>query len=232
MTRPTVLLFDIDGTIITTGGAARAALETAVASLHQLPEFKAEFPFGGMTDYAIMRGALTQLGHTVDDDALEAAITHYLERLDDVLSASNRVEVQPGIEDVLDMAVHCAHIALGLGTGNVERGARIKLEPHDLNRYFDFGGFGCDHEERPALILRGAERGAEALGEPLEACRVVVIGDTVRDIQAAHANGFECVAVCTGGVSREVLEAAGANWCFETLADAGAFDAILEGHPA
>lgn len=230
--KPTVLLFDIDGTIITTGGAARLALETAVADLYALPTFAAEFPFGGMTDRGIMRGALTQLGQATDDTAIDAAVAHYISRLDGVLADAPRYIVHPGIREVILRAQGYENIALGLGTGNVEAGARIKLARVDLNAPFAFGGFGCDDEDRAALILAGARRGVAQLNTTLDACRVVIIGDTTRDVDAAHANGFECVAVCTGGVSREVLEGAGADWCFETLADPGAEEAILYGRAA
>lgn len=227
--RPTVLLFDIDGTLITTGGAARTALETALARLLGVAEFSAAFSFGGMTDRAIMRRALSQGGVVVDDRAIDEAIALYLGLLDTELARAPRYEVHAGVVPVLDRVLERDGFAVGLGTGNVERGARIKLDRVGLNPYFAFGGFGCDAECRPTLIRRGAERGAERLGRTLDECRIVVIGDTSRDVHAAHENGFECVAVATGGEAADALTDAGSEWLFHTLADDGAADAIVNG---
>lgn len=227
--RPTVLLFDIDGTLITTGGAARAALEDAIAGFIGADGFEAAFSFGGMTDRAIMRRALQQAGRDCDEPTIDALIERYLAGLEDSLARAATYRVHEGVREVLDSAQPLDHVSVGLGTGNVEAGARLKLAPVDLNTYFAFGGFGCDAEERPALIRRGAERGALRLGLPLDACRVVVVGDTPKDVDAAHANGFECVAVATGGASADELEGSRPEWLFATLAAPGAAEAILLG---
>lgn len=228
--RPTVLLFDIDGTLITTGGAARRALESALAEILDQPGFAANFSFGGMTDRAIMRAALGQAGVEATERDIDDAIAHYLERLDGVLETAPQYIVHDGVREVLALTEDRDGFAVGLGTGNVERGARIKLERVGLNPYFAFGGFGCDHEARPELIRRGAERGAERLGAALDDCRVVVIGDTPRDVHAARVNGFEVVAVSTGGADADELAKAAADWFFASLADPAAPDAILFGH--
>ena len=94
---------------------------------------------------------------------------------------------------------------------------------------FDFGGFGDDHELRPELIRRGAQRGVEKLGLVWSEARVVVIGDTPHDVAAAHAIGAKCIGVGTGGFALDLLKAAGADWAFESLAAPGAIDAMLEG---
>lgn len=227
MPTPTILLFDIDGTLITTGGAARRALEVAMAERVGVETFEAGFSFGGMTDRAIFRGCLQQAGHPATEEAIDATIAAYLARLDAVLETAPDYRVHDGVRAVLDAVSGRANVAVGLGTGNVERGARTKLQRVGLNPYFGFGGFGCDAEARPDLILRGAQRGAEALGQPLDACRVVIIGDTTRDVHAAHSNGFECVAVSTGGDDHAVLRDANPEHCFASLADDGALHAIL-----
>jgi phosphoglycolate phosphatase-like HAD superfamily hydrolase len=225
--RPTVLLFDIDGTLITTGGAARYALELALAEFLGRDSFEAEFSFGGMTDRAIFRRSLETAGVAPTEPEIDRVVERYLARLDDALDRATTYRVHDGIHDVLRAVDGAPGYAVGLGTGNVEAGARIKLERVGLNPYFSFGGFGCDHELRPALIRRGAERGAERLGAPLEECRVVVIGDTPKDVHAAHTNGFECVAVETGGATPEELATTGAEWRFPNLAAPGAAEAVL-----
>jgi phosphoglycolate phosphatase-like HAD superfamily hydrolase len=116
---------------------------------------------------------------------------------------------------------------VGLGTGNIERGARIKLERVDLNPRFGFGGFGCDAEDRGELLRIGAERGAARLGVARAACRVVVIGDTPLDIAGARAIGAEAFAVATGAADPATLSAAQPDHLFESLAAPGAIPALL-----
>jgi phosphoglycolate phosphatase-like HAD superfamily hydrolase len=116
---------------------------------------------------------------------------------------------------------------VGLGTGNLRDGARLKLSRVGLHERFAFGGFGSDHEARDALLRVGAERGAGTLRAPLSACRVVVIGDTPRDVAAAQAIGAECLAVATGPFSVDALAACGPTHCFRDLAEDGAVAALL-----
>ena len=113
--------------------------------------------------------------------------------------------VLPGVVAALDAALGRADCAIGLGTGNLRVGAQKKLGHAGLWERFSFGGFADDSEERPKLIRIAAERGALHLKQPLESCRVVVIGDTPLDIAAAHANGFEAFAVATGPIALERL---------------------------
>lgn len=108
---------------------------------------------------------------------------------------------------------------MGLGTGNARRGARIKLGRGRLEQYFSFGGFGCECESRPELIGRGIERGAAMLERPPAHCRVVVVGDTPADIEAARENGADVVAVCTGSWSKSRLAEHNPDWLVDSLAD-------------
>ena len=118
-------------------------------------------------------------------------------------------------------------MGVGLGTGNVLAGARIKLSRVGIFEKFAFGGFGSDAEDRGALIRRGAERGAEHLKVPLAECRVVVIGDTPKDVDAAVSIGAESIGVGTGGFSKDELSQHGATHAFDSLATPGALDAML-----
>jgi phosphoglycolate phosphatase-like HAD superfamily hydrolase len=120
-------------------------------------------------------------------------------------------------------------MAVGLGTGNVREGARIKLERVGVHHHFRFGGFGNDAEARPEVIRLGAERGAAELGVPLAECRVVVIGDTPRDVHAAASIGAECIAVATGSYSVEELQASGARHTFPDFSEPVALSALLSG---
>ncbi|MBK8996237.1 MAG: haloacid dehalogenase-like hydrolase [Myxococcales bacterium] len=223
---PTVLLFDIDGTLVTTGGAGRRAMERAFEQTTGRRD-ATRFPFAGMTDRAIVRMGLRKVGHEEDDQAVDRLLAIYISLLGAEVEAASDYEVYPGIVRALDAAGRAADTAIGLGTGNVREGARIKLSRGKLHQRFAFGGFGCDHEERAELLRAGAERGAARLGRPRSECRVVVIGDTVRDVDAGLAIGAEVVAVGTGGEELDVLRARGATLAVRDLDEPGALDALL-----
>jgi phosphoglycolate phosphatase-like HAD superfamily hydrolase len=119
-------------------------------------------------------------------------------------------------------------IAVGLGTGNVRAGARVKLERVGIYEQFAFGGFGCDHEDRVELIRHGARSGARLLDAPLEKCRVVVIGDTPKDVAAAKGIGAVCIGVGTGHFTPQALAATGADFAFPDFTSPGAIEALLQ----
>ena len=220
--RPTVYLFDIDGTLLATGGAGRQAIDAAFRELWGRPDACAHFSFAGMTDRAIARLGLLAIGESVTDERIDQLIAAYLHNLEAAVAGSRDYRILPGVHQILAAVRERALGAVGLGTGNVQRGAAIKLARGALGAYFDFGGYGCDHEERAELLRIGAERGAGRLGQPRSACRVVVIGDTLRDVSAALAIGAECIGVGTGGTALEELSRAGAVAVFPDLTSAGA----------
>lgn len=224
---PRVVLFDIDGTLITSGGAGARALNRAVELALGRDAVRADFSFAGMTDPAIFRRLLLSLGLEATEAQIERVLAVYPEILREEVANASGYRVHPGIVEALDALVNRDDVALGLGTGNVERGARIKLGRVGLNPYFAFGGFGCDAEARDALIRAGAERGAARLGRPLAACRVLIVGDTPRDVAAAHAIGAPCLALATGGATAEALHDAGADYVYPDLEAAGALDVLL-----
>ncbi len=229
--KPTVLLFDIDGTLVTTGGVGRRAIERAFDRAFGRPEACANIRFGGMTDRAIFREALAAIGEPNELESIERMIALYIELLEEEVARADmaRYLVHEGIHAALDAAEVHREVAVGLGTGNVREGARVKLDRVDLFRRFGFGGFGCDHEDRSELIRRGAERGAERLGLPLSECRVVIIGDTPKDVAAAQAIGAECVGVGTGGFEPDALLACGATRVYRNLTEGDAVRFILHG---
>ena len=190
--RRTVFLFDIDGTLISTGGAGRRSMDGGVrqSSTARAASRRSTFSFAGMTDRAIVRNGLRALEGPdararASDDAIDRVLDAYLARLADEVArtrgrtASSRGQVGPGLAAGARGGVPSA---IGLGTGNVRRGAYAKLARGALDDAFAFGGFGCDAEDRTELLRVGAQRGAAALGAPLEDCRVVVIGDTPKDV--------------------------------------------------
>lgn len=128
---------------------------------------------------------------------------------------------------LLDALAAHAHVAIGLGTGNLETGARLKLAHGQLWDRFAFGGYGSDAEDRGALLAEGARRGAERLGLPVARVRVVVIGDTPRDVRAGRAIGASVIAVATGGSPLPVLASHGPELAVATLADPRVLPRVL-----
>ena len=228
--RPTVLLFDVDGTLVTTCGAGRRAVERAFELRHGT---KAALPlsFGGMTDKAIVRNGLLALGRPFADEAaldaeMEATLAFYLEVLADEV-AHTRIRIHEGMERAMDMAEARPEVALGLGTGNMRKGAAIKLGRVGIYHRFTFGGFGDDSIDRPTLLMAGARRGAAKLGAAIEDCRIVVIGDTPKDVASAKAIGADSVAVATGMHDVAELRSCEPTAVFANLADENAPAALF-----
>jgi phosphoglycolate phosphatase-like HAD superfamily hydrolase len=229
---PTILLFDVDGTLVTSGGVGRRAIEQAFERRHGRRDV-VSFSYAGMTDKAIVRGGLLALDKGFASEAvlraeIDATIAFYLRVLEEEAATRGGIRVHDGILRALDLAESRPEVALGLGTGNMREGARIKLSHARIYHRFSFGGFGDDSIDRPEILAAGARRGAAQLGFPLQACRVVVIGDTPKDIAAAQAIGAACVAVATGMHSVAELEAHSPTLACQTLADQRA-DAVLFG---
>ena len=209
------------------GGAGRRAIARVFKEHFARHEVFDDVRFHGMTDRAIIRGGLGRVGLPADDATIDRICATYLDALADEMPSSKGFVVHPGVRQLLDALTARDDVVMGLGTGNLREGARIKLEHAGIHHQFLFGGYGCDHELRPEIIRLAAERGAAHLGRPLDGCRVVVIGDTPRDVDAARAIGATAVAVETGGIPAATLRAAGAAHVFPTLADDGVLAAIV-----
>ncbi len=225
----TIVLFDIDGTLITTGGVGRRAIELAFEDLYGDRTACSHFSFDGMTDRAIMREGLTRLGREVTGEEVDRLITAYVRHLEDAIAAApaDSYRVHDGMHDAI-AACEKAGFAVGLGTGNIKEGARLKLARVNLYDRFAFGGFGDDHEQRDLLLAAGVKRGAARLGVEPGAVPVVVIGDSPRDVAAAKAIGAACIGVGTGSSSAQKLLELGATAAFDSLAAPGALEALLD----
>jgi phosphoglycolate phosphatase len=206
------VLFDIDGTLITTGGAGGEAWKRAFVELHGSPLDIREVTESGMTDPEVGRVALQNiLGRDPDPRELAAAMGHYLRHLAAAVDESDGYRVMPGVEELLERLVDAGHL-LGLTTGNIEAAAHIKLARSGLNRFFSFGGYGSDSNQRTELTRCALDRGKLVSGGVLTADNAISVGDTPRDVAAGHGAGIEVVGVATGNFSVEDLRQAGANW--------------------
>ena len=228
--KPTVLLFDIDGTLVTTGGSGRRALQRVFEVLFNRSD-ACSFPLDGMTDRAIVRRGLQAVGRDGTEEEIDEVLGAYVALLEEEVARQDpaRYRLHRGMVEALDAAARRERFAIGLGTGNIKEGARVKLSRVGVYDRFSFGGFGCDHEDRPTLIRIGAERGASLLGVALAECRVVIVGDTPKDVHAAKMLGGECIGVGTGSFSPQQLLEAGADWAFPDLSHPDALAALLEG---
>lgn len=224
----TVLLFDIDGTLVLTGGAGHRAMVGAFTKLHGRADVFTGISFAGMTDRAIARHGLRELLPEITEVDIDRALDAYLDLLEVELQSADGYRVLPGVTALLASLHGTVDLAIGLGTGNVRRGAYAKLARGGLDAAFTFGGFGCDAEDRTELLRAGARRGAELLGATLEDCRVVVIGDTPKDVAAAQGIGAACLAVGTGSYTPDQLRACGATWAFATLEEPEVRGLLLE----
>jgi phosphoglycolate phosphatase len=214
-----LLLFDVDQTLVNTGGAGLRALDRACFRLLQIEHAMDGIRPHGKTDPAIVREIFrVRSGKTtVVNGEIAAILESYVSYLKDEVRLSATYRVLPGIISLLDELMLRPDVALGLATGNVEPGARIKLERGGLNRYFSFGGFASDSEDRTELVRQAAEKAANKIGRPLAASDVFVIGDTPLDIDAGKQAGFQTVGVGTGSYSVDQLLAAGANFAVSDL---------------
>jgi phosphoglycolate phosphatase-like HAD superfamily hydrolase len=211
------VLFDIDGTLVASGGAGKAALEAAFTEEFGIT-LSAAVPYAGRTDRAIARDLLRL--HGVEDSSenwhkLQAA---YLTRLPDRLHRHNG-RVLPGIAALLAELGKREDVVLGLLTGNIRAGARVKLGHYGLFDYFAFGGFGDRHFDRDDVAREALSETMAHLDGKGSPERIWVIGDTPLDVRCARAIGAKVVAVATGMHSHEQLRECDADLTFPDLSD-------------
>lgn len=221
-----LLLFDIDGTLINTGGVGRAAFHRAFQNIFNVTivtDAPKRVPFAGRTDPQILADLLEVLpiesNHWEEKHSL--FLEDYFATLKELLDPPPPEAGTIGqVESLLPQLAARDDITLGLLTGNFERGARIKLAPFDLNRWFATGGFGSDATDRPTIAKIAAEKIAAHAGVSAPPERTVVIGDTVLDIECAKANGFRSVGIGQNETERYQLSEAGADRVIDSFTPA------------
>lgn len=204
-----LLLFDVDGTLVSTGGAGVRALNRAFEQLYQIQEAMSTVDPAGKTDPAIVRELFQEwMDRDCSEEELHTVCDVYLRILPEEVDQAVQYRVMPGVTEFLKVVQRRHRIIVGLGTGNLEGGARIKLERGELNDFFPFGGFGSDAEERHEVLRIAAWRAQDRVGQRLKKEEMFVIGDTERDIEAGRKAGMITVAVATGHADVERLRKA------------------------
>ncbi len=223
-----VVAFDIDGTLLLSGGAGARALDRAFLELHGVPDaFRGIHPHG-MTDGDIIQemGRRT-LGRGMTDDEAALLRERYARLLQDELPRSEGFHLMPGVEALLRRLSREGDVLLGLVTGNYEETALMKLAHGGLDAYFRFGGYGSDSDERVELTRVGVERGRKMAGLAESDGAVFLVGDTVHDIRCGKEAGARVIAVATGSTSEEALRDHGPEWVLPDLTDIDGFLRIL-----
>ena len=213
------ILFDIDGTLLITGGAGAASWRLAFDELYGIPADIGKFTDAGMTDPDVGRKTFVAV---LNREPSRAEFAKLLERrlhyLHETVAESDDYRVLPGVDDLLPKLIDDGYL-LGLVTGNVEAAAHIKLHRARLNRFFSFGGYGSDSDDRGEVTRIALERATLVYGEPVTPAQAIVVGDTPHDVEGAHAAGIECVGVGSHKFSVDQLREAGADYAIASLTE-------------
>jgi len=219
MTHRRVVLFDVDGTLIDTGGAGGRSWSYAFREAFGVDGDIRRFSEVGMTDPVVARETFEgTLGREPTTDEVIRLMMRYVLRLPVEVQESPGYRVMPGVHDLLERLVDAGTL-LGLVTGNIEGAAHIKISRARLGRFFLFGGYGSDSSVRSDLTKAAIARAEALSGHAIDPAEVIVVGDTPRDIEAAHGAGTIAVGVATGEYSVDHLREAGAEHVLRSFAD-------------
>lgn len=214
-----VILFDIDGTLIITGGAGAASWRLAFQELYGIPADIGKFTDTGMTDPEVGRRTFEAVLHRKPGRTEFAKLMERrLYYLHQAVAQSEQYRVLDGVTELLPRLLEEGYL-LGLVTGNVEAAAHIKLHRGNLNRFFSFGGYGSDSSDRGELTRIALRRASLVFGEDLGPESAVAVGDTPHDADGAHAAGLPCVGVASHNFTADQLRDGGADWVIGSLAD-------------
>jgi phosphoglycolate phosphatase-like HAD superfamily hydrolase len=214
--RPVVVLFDVDETLVHTGGSGARSWKAAFEKLYGIPADIGQHSSAGETDPEVARATFSGvLGRQPSDEELDQVYVQYLLHLAADIGVSEQYRMLPGAEHCLT-TLGTAGVLLGLVSGAMEGAARTKLVPANLNRFFIFGAYGSDSPDRAELTGIAVEK-ASRLHARLSPGQVFVVGDTPKDIEAARAAGAVSVGVASGNYSVEELRAAGGDHVLGSL---------------
>lgn len=213
------ILFDVDGTLITTGGAGAVSWRLAFDELYGIPADIGEFTDVGMTDPDVGRktfeAVLRRSPVGEEFTRLAERRLHYLRQ---AVAESEGYLVLGGVQDLLPRLINEGYL-LGLVTGNVEAAAHIKLHRAGLNRFFSFGGYGSDSTDRGELTKMALTRASLVYGDQVAPEQAITVGDTPLDVEGAHAAGMRCVGVGSYHFDADQLREAGADYAISSLTE-------------
>lgn len=213
-----VCLFDIDGTLLRSGGAGQRAMERALEAAFGLTDLSHDIPAAGRTDRAITADLFAFHQLPESPETRERFLEAYLQQLPLALAESPG-RVLPGVVGLLDRLVARGDVALGLLTGNFRRGADLKLQHYRLDHHFRFGGFGDDHFDRDDVARVALREACRHLDREVSPEHICVIGDTPSDVKCARAIGARAVAVATGMYSADELRGTEPDQLFIDFSD-------------
>lgn len=223
-----MLLFDIDGTLLLTGGAGRIAFEEVMEELFQAPNSWGELVPDGKTDPIIMEElAQKNIGRSLSATEHKVIKNRYHEIFAREINQSERFRLLPGVPELLAALDNQEALLLGIATGNFELAARLKLRRGGIDQFFPFGGFGSDADDRITLTRIAFERGKARMNQRFDPSDVFVIGDTLYDIEAGKALGAKTIAVATGRTEESELATANPTHLFPDLTDTSSFLRIV-----
>ncbi len=216
-----LILFDIDETMISSDGAGRRAIGRVLAERFKVPSEAANIVMSGKTDPQILTEILRAAGWSDLDieRRMEELLEIYLSVLEDEIAASRYYIIHPGVVELLNSLKARSDSYLGLLTGNVERGARMKLNRFELNHYFEMGAYGSDSANRMDLPGIAAKRAHLHFNIAFVPAEIVIIGDAINDVLCAKGYGAKSIAVNTGRTSWEDLERHQPDYLFKNLGD-------------
>jgi phosphoglycolate phosphatase len=213
-----LLLFDIDGTLVYSGGAGVHALKLALAERHGVHDDLDDIEIAGMTDSGIVLSILQKHKIPATNENVTAFLDSYVHFLSLELP-QREGKLLPGVLDLLEKLKSRKYLVLGLLTGNVSRGAQLKLEHYGVWHFFEFGAFADDHHDRNQLGRFARTRAKEKHGREFSAAEIDVIGDTPRDIACGKALGARTIAVATGRWNRDELAKHDPDFLIDDLSD-------------
>lgn len=213
-----LILFDIDGTLISSGGAGTRALNKSFNEIFSIPDGFKGVRMAGKTDIEIMKEGMFRHNINPEDKLVKKMVNGYIYHLGKEINNNGR-HLKPGIKEIINKLKNVDGFYLGLLTGNLEKGARLKLEPFGINSYFPFGAFGSDDENRNRLLPIALKKFSDIYKISIMPEDTVVIGDTPRDVACSKPFGAFSVVVATGPYSFEKLQNTGADLVLEDLRD-------------
>lgn len=224
-----LILFDIDGTLIYAHGAGHRSLVRAMADVFGTQGAHEDYDWRGKTDPLIVGDLMRQAGvpESVLRSRLPECFDRYVRYLEDALADGHRVDILPGVADLVKRLGDRPDALVGLLTGNVEPGAVAKLRPTGLLPLFRVGAYGSDDADRRRLPAIARHRASVMTGRTIEFAQITIIGDTPLDVDCARACGARAVAVATGQHTVDELAACRPDAVFPSFADVGAAVAEL-----